>query len=131
MKTITIPVIENPQGGASCFVEESYSLDDYNGMFISQRQEALNFRHRSSEPGYFSPWHVAGDSTLIIIRQGRLRLSLRSGEYRDFSAGDQFIARDFLVADTEFDNALHGHTAEVLGDEALLAVHVKLEACKG
>ncbi len=126
MKTIRIPVIENPQGGFSCFAEDEHSLDEFSGMFISPRQGALNFRHRSSEPGYFSSWHVAGDPTLIIIRQGTLRLSLRSGEYRDFSVGDQFIARDFLASNTHFDDAVHGHTAEVLGDEVLLALHIKL-----
>jgi len=131
MKKIRIPVIENPHGGVSSFAEDEHSLDDYNGMFISSRQEALNFRHRSSEPGYFSSWHVAGDPTLIIIRQGTLRLSLRSGEYRDFSAGDQFIARDFLAPDTQFDDTVHGHTAEVIGDVVLLAFHLKLSEVQG
>lgn len=124
MKTITVPVIENPDGAASRFNEESYALEDFNGMFISTRQEALNFRHRTSEPGYTSDWHVAGDPTLILVRQGTLRIGLRDGSYYDFSAGDLFIARDHVQG--EFAPAIHGHTAEVIGHEPLLALHLKL-----
>ena len=124
MKTITVPVLENLDGGASSFSEENYPLDDFNGMFISPRQEALNFRHRTSEPGYTSDWHVAGDPTLILVRQGTLRIGLRDGSYFDFSAGDLFIARDHVQG--EFDPSIHGHTAEVIGNDPLLALHLKL-----
>lgn len=103
-----------------------YSLEDYNGLFITDRQDALNFRYRISDPGYFSSWHIAGDPTLIIIRSGTLRLTLRNGEYRDFSAGELFIAQDTLQEDESFDSALHGHTAALMGDEKLQAVHIKL-----
>lgn len=95
-------------------------------MFITDRIDALNFRHRASEPGYFSSWHVAGDPTLIIIRSGILRMTLRNGEYRDFKAGDLFIAQDHLQVGEVFDEKYHGHTAELIGDERLLAVHIKL-----
>jgi len=95
-------------------------------MLISDRQQTLNFRHRESEPGYSSTWHVAGDPTLIIVRQGKLRISLRDGSHRDFGAGDQFIARDFLAPGVEFDQSVHGHTAEVLGNVSFYAVHLKL-----
>ncbi len=126
MSVISIPVIENPDGGSSLFSEDEYSLDDFNGMWISDRQTALNFRYRTSEPGYSSTWHVAGDPTLIIICQGILRLRLRDGSFRDFSKGQQFIARDRLLFDQEFDPAVHGHAAEVFGEEQLQAVHIKL-----
>ena len=69
---------------------------------------------------------MAGDPTLIIIRCGTLRIGLRNDEYRDFSAGDMFIARDCLQPHEAFDPQLHGHTAAVLGTENLLAVHIKL-----
>ena len=127
MKDITVTIIENASDGRSHFSEEVYSLEDFNGMFISQQQEAINFRHRQSRPGYFSSWHVAGDPTLIVIRQGTLRLTLRNGEYRDFTTGDQFIARDHLGAGIAFDDSIHGHTAEVIGTEVLQALHLKLD----
>ena len=90
------PMIDTGKTGYSVFSDVQYTVDDYNGLFITERMDALNFRHRISEPGYFSSWHVAGDPTLIIIRSGILRITLRNGDYRDFSAGDLFIAQDRL-----------------------------------
>lgn len=130
--TIELTLLSSPldpvtqQTGASIFSQQFLSTDDYNGLFITPRIDALNFRHRFSEAGYFSDWHVAGDPTLIIIRAGTLRIGLRNGDYRDFSAGDMFIARDCLLAGEVFDQQLHGHTAAVVGEENLLAVHIKL-----
>lgn len=135
MNQISIPILSAPidknhdgtkSTGYSIFNNEHLSLTDYNGLFITERVDALNFRHRSSEPGYFSSWHVAGDPTLIIIRAGILRITLRNGDYQDFCAGDQFIAQDRLQTDEVFDDNVHGHTAELIGDETLLAVHIKL-----
>jgi len=132
---ITVPILSSvvvriedgtSSTGASFFTDKEYSLEDYNGLLITERMDALNFRHRISEPGYSSSWHVAGDPTLIIIRAGVLRIALRNGEYRDFKAGDQFIAMDRLQDGESFDDKVHGHTAELLGNETLLAVHIKL-----
>ena len=117
---------ESSKTSHSFFTDVTYSVVDYNGLFITDRIDALNFRHRSSEPGYFSTWHVAGDPTLIIIRSGILRITLRSGEFRDFKAGDLFIAQDRLQENEAFDDHIHGHCAELIGDETLLAVHIKL-----
>lgn len=131
-QAITLSILSSPtdantgQTGASIFTEQSLSLEDYNGLFITPRINALNFRHRLSEPNYFSDWHVAGDATLIIIRSGTLRIGLRNGDYRDFSAGDMFIAKDRLQADEVFNPTLHGHTAAVIGEQQLTAVHIKL-----
>lgn len=119
---------ETGKTGSSIFKDVLYSLENYNGLFITDRIDALNFRHRMSEPGYFSSWHVAGDPTLIIVRSGTLRIGLRNGEYRDFTAGDMFIAQDHLQADEVFDDQVHGHTAALVGDQALSAVHIKLSA---
>jgi hypothetical protein len=126
MHKIIVPVLTTDQSDVSIFTEVEYSLEDYNGLMITDRQGALNFRHRVSDPGYFSSWHVAGDPTLIIIRSGTLRMTLRNGDYRDFSAGDLFIAQDRLKDGDLFDNEKHGHTAELVGLEVLQAVHIKL-----
>ena len=130
--TVTLPILFSPldeatgRTGVSIFADELLSLDDYNGLFITPRIGALNFRHRFSEPNYFSDWHVAGDATLIIIRSGVLRIGLRNGEHRDFLAGDMFVAKDCLQSQEPFDETVHGHTAAVIGDENLTAVHIKL-----
>ncbi|WP_211236457.1 hypothetical protein [Marinomonas ushuaiensis] len=141
MNQISLPVLSspvtvnnNPESeyrngtGYSVFNDVTYSLENYNGLFITDRMDALNFRHRISEPGYFSSWHVAGDPTLIVIRSGILRITLRNGDYRDFTAGDMFIAQDCLQADEVFNDQVHGHTAELIGDQALSAVHIKLSS---
>ena len=119
-------VIENENNGASYFSEKSYELGQLGGMWISEQQSAINFRHRKSLAGYASDWHVAGDPTLIIILSGTLRLFLRNGEHRDFTKGDQFIAADYLDTDVDFDQSIHGHSAEVIGETTLEAVHIKL-----
>lgn len=128
MINITVPVLSNNETGYSAFTEQPYTLEDYNGLFISPRQQALNFRHRISKPGYFSSWHVAGDPTLIIIRTGTLRIGLRDGSYRDFSTGDIFIAKDKLPESEMFDEQVHGHTAQLIGEQELLALHIKLKS---
>ncbi|MDN2662544.1 hypothetical protein [Psychromonas sp. 14N.309.X.WAT.B.A12] len=128
MHKITVPVLTNEQSSISVFKDVEYSVEDYNGLMITERQDVLNFRYRISEPEYFSSWHVAGDPTLIIIRSGTLRIALRNGEYRDFSTGDLFIAQDRLGDDEIFDDTKHGHTAQLIGDELLQAVHIKLAA---
>lgn len=128
MQTLTVPVLCNIDTELSYFVDQQYSLEDYDGLFISSRQQALNFRHRMSEPGYFSNWHVAGDPTLIIIREGILRIGLRDNSYRDFAAGNAFIAQDRLADEMTFDDNIHGHTARVIGDEKVVALHLKLSS---
>ena len=127
ISTLMVPVLTNSEAGYSVFVEQSYPLDDHDGLIISPRIDAQNFRHRVSLTGYYSDWHVAGDPTLILIRAGVLRIGLRDGSYRDFGAGDIFIARDSLPDNTEFDEQVHGHTAELIGDLPLKALHIKLE----
>jgi hypothetical protein len=125
-QTLSVPILCNEKQHHSHFTDQLYFLDDYNGLLISPRQDALNFRHRISDPGYFSDWHIAGDPTLIIIRSGILRIGLRDNSYRDFAAGDVFIAQDKLVENTDFDNNIHGHTAQVIGNQQLIALHLKL-----
>lgn len=110
----------------SIFSETQFSQHARGGMILTDRIEAQNLRLRESAPGYQTDWHVAGDPTLIIVQRGTLRLTLQSGEYMDFSTGDTFIARDYLPDHIDFDKALHGHKAEVLGKETFMAVHVKL-----
>lgn len=130
--TIKLTVLASPidptthQTGCSVFLEKALTLDDYGGLFITPRVGAENFRHRFSNPDYKSDWHVAGDPTLIVIRSGTLRIGLRGGEYRDFSAGDMFVAQDYLQPDEDFDDQLHGHNAQVVGNEPIEALHIKL-----
>lgn len=130
MPVLASTINHSGRTGYSVFNDVQYSIQDYNGLFITDRLDALNFRHRMSEPGYFSSWHVAGDPTLIVVRSGTLRISLRNGEYRDFIAGDIFIAEDRLQENESFDSNIHGHTAELIGEEVLLAIHIKLAEIK-
>ena len=112
----------------SVFGEDYFPKDRRGGMLLSQRIDALNFRLRESEPGYVSDWHVAGDPTMIVVQQGIIRITLQNGEFRDFAAGDTFIARDFLPKDIAFDKLVHGHQAQVIGIETFKAAHIKLQS---
>ena len=111
----------------SVFGHFSVIQENRNGMLLSARIDAQNFRLRERSPGYESDWHVAGDPTLIAVQHGTIRITLRDGSYKDFTAGDTFIAADYLPAGVAFDPLLHGHKAAVVGDLAFQAVHVKLD----
>ena len=69
---------------------------------------------------------MAGDPTLLVILKGIVRIELRNGDTKDFSAGEMFIAEDYLLPDVVFDNAIHGHRAEVVGEEDISVLHLKL-----
>jgi hypothetical protein len=122
-----ITCISNNEQGISEFNEITFQKTDRKGMLLSERIDAQNFRLRESLPGYRSDWHLSGDPTLIIIQNGILRISLQNGNYKDFKSGEMFIAADNLPENMVFDPKIHGHRAEVIGDESLLAVHIKLE----
>ena len=95
-------------------------------LWITEQQSCLNFRYRSSPAGYKSDWHVAGDPTLIIISSGCLEIELRDGSRKRFTAGNKFIAEDFLPPQHPFDPQSHGHRARVPGREEFSAIHIKL-----
>lgn len=97
------------------------------GMHLTGRIDAMNFRLRESAPGYETDWHVAGDPTLIAVQKGTIRITLRDGTQKDFTAGDVFIAKDYLPAGEAFDSARHGHKAAVVGDQPFKAIHIKLD----
>ncbi len=93
---------------------------------LSEQIAAVNFRLRTSSCSYKSGFHVAGDPTLLIVLAGCIRITLRAGDHRDFSMGQMFVAQDYLADGVKFSPEIHGHRAEVIGEEGILAVHVKL-----
>ena len=122
----SIDTIEVNEEGISVFSQSEYPKEVRGGMQLTPRIDAQNLRLRTSQPGYKTDWHLAGDPTLIIIQQGTLRIGLQNGETRDYKAGEAFIARDRLPEEIVFDPQKHGHKAEVIGNEVLKAVHIKL-----
>lgn len=126
MKKLIISEVSVNDAFVSIFSEATHEQNARGGMLLTDRIDALNFRIRESAPGYQADWHVAGDPTLLLIQQGTLRITLRDGSYRDFSAGDMCIAKDYLPKDVPFDTARHGHQASVVGETDLKAVHIKL-----
>ena len=121
-----IPVVSIDQNWQSIFVERDFESNPRGGMLLTDQIGAKNLRLRQSEAGYFADWHVAGDATLIIIQQGVLKITLQNGASKCFKAGDLFIVEDYLPENVIFDSSKHGHQAEVVGEEVLKAVHVKL-----
>jgi len=112
----------------STFSHTSFAQERRGDMLLSPQIMAKNFRLRQSPAGYSSHWHTAGDPTLIVIQHSILRIIMRDNSYRDFSAGDMFIASDALPVNVEFDEQIHGHRAEVIGNDMLCAIHIKLSS---
>lgn len=125
-QTMNITCITNDGKSPSVFAEKQIELNGDEQRRLSEQITALNFRLRSSGTDYESGFHVAGDPTLLIILQGAFRAMLRNGECRDFSAGDCFIAEDYIADGVEFSNVIHGHKGQVVGEVELQALHLKL-----
>ena len=120
-----LPVLETLRG-CSTWTTWEWPTEERGGMFISPRIDCSSLRIRQSKPGYFADWHVAGEPVLIIIQQGVLRIGLHDGEKRDFGEGEAFIAADKLPEGESFDPERHGHTAKVVSETTLRAIHIKL-----
>ena len=95
-------------------------------MFLTDQIASKNFRIRKSNAGYETDFHLAGDATFIIILKGSLKIALQNGDFKIFSSGDYFIAKDNLPENIIFDSKIHGHKASVIGNESLEAIHIKL-----
>ena len=121
-----ITTISNEGNGPSYFYSRDIELYGSPERKLSEQQPAVNYRLRSSESSYSSDWHVAGDPTLLIILSGSVKIILRNGDSQEFFAGDLFIAEDYLADQVQFDDSIHGHRAEVTGDQALAVLHLKL-----
>ncbi|XAM00578.1 hypothetical protein OT109_04140 [Phycisphaeraceae bacterium D3-23] len=124
----TLPTLITDEHGVSVFTTAQWPEESRGGMVLSPRIGASSLRLRTSRAGYKADWHVADEPVLIVVRRGTLRIGLRDGSHRDFTAGDAFVAADSVPEGEAFDAEVHGHTASVIGDETLEAVHIKLAA---
>lgn len=122
-----IPSITNDGMGASFFGVREVALNGNENWMLSDQQQALNFRLRSSANSYASDWHVAGDPTLLIILNGAIEIELRDGASKIFSIGELFVAEDYLAESAEFQPGFTGHRARVVGECELQALHLKLD----
>jgi hypothetical protein len=121
-----IPTITTNENGISIFEEIDFSVQQRGSLFISDQIGAQNFRLRKSNVGYATDFHLAGDATFISIQKGSLKIELQNGDFKIFTPGDCFIAKDNLPENIEFDSQIHGHKASVIGNESLQAIHIKL-----
>ncbi|MEM9111224.1 MAG: hypothetical protein AAGC72_14495 [Planctomycetota bacterium] len=120
-----VPVLET-LNGRSRWLTREFPTETRGGMVLSPRIDCASLRLRQSKPGYFADWHVAGEPVLIVVQRGTLRIGLRDGETRDFNEGEAFIAADKIPEGQDFDPDCHGHTAKVVSETTLHAVHIKL-----
>ena len=127
---MSLPTISNDGQGSSFFGTRDIELNGELTRQLSDQIPAINFRLRRSE-AYSSDYHVAGDPTLLIVLSGTIRIELPSGETRDFTQGDLYIAEDYLEANTVFTQGFHGHRAKMVGEAAYQALHIKLERRAG
>lgn len=126
IEKLSVDCISNDGAGASIFTKQVITLEGKSERRLSEQMPALNFRLRTSDHTYSSNWHVAGDPTLLVILSGTLRLTLRNGEWLEIQSGGMFIAQDYLSEPTQFDSNLHGHRAQVVGEEPIKVMHLKL-----
>lgn len=119
-------MVTNDGHGASYFDTYQVELGGTVERMLSEQQHAENFRLRTSDPSYEADFHTAGDPTLIVILKGALQIELRNGESQIYTAGEMFIASDYLEAGAEA-TEIHGHKAKVKGSDELHALHLKLE----
>lgn len=122
---MSLPTISNDGKGASFFDTREVTLNGDLTRQLSDQIPSINFRLRRSE-NYGSDYHVAGDPTLLIVLSGTIRIELPSGETREFSQGDLYVAEDYLDTGIKFKQGLHGHRAEMVGNTPYKAVHIKL-----
>lgn len=121
-----LPVLITDADGRSLWATMDWPTETRGGMFLSPRIECASLRLRQSKPGYTTDWHVAGEPVLIIVQRGTLRIGLHDGEKRDFNEGEAFIAADTLPQGQPFEPDRHGHTARVVSETTLRAIHIKL-----
>jgi len=121
-----VTTITTNENGISVFSKEDFEVNQRGGMFLTEQIASKNFRIRKSDAGYETEFHLSGDSTFIIILKGTLKIELQNGDFKTFSAGNSFIAKDNLPENVLFDNNIHGHKASVIGNEPLEAIHIKL-----
>ena len=122
----SINIITTNDLNESIFGVKEFDSETRGGMLLTKRIDAKNFRLRESDAGYKTDWHLAGDATLIIVQSGILRIILQNGDFKNFKSGDMFIADDNLPKGVIFDSTIHGHRAEVVGDDKMCAIHIKL-----
>ncbi|WP_396192256.1 hypothetical protein [Flavobacterium sp.] len=125
-KPFIVTTITTNENRISVFEEVAFDVNQRGGMYLTEQIAAKNFRIRKSNIGYETDFHLAGDATMLIILKGLLKIELQNGDYKLFSAGDYFIAKDNLPENIIFDSKIHGHKASVIGDELLEAIHIKL-----
>ncbi len=121
-----IPTITTNENGISIFSTIDFSVQQRGGLFLTDQIGSKNFRLRKSDVGYETDFHLAGDATFIIIQKGSLKIELQNGDFKIFNPGDCFIAEDNLPEHIPYDIRVHGHKASVTSDEALQAIHIKL-----
>jgi hypothetical protein len=126
VQSLIVTTITANTNGISIFSEVDFEMQQRSGMYLTEQIGAKNFRIRQSDAGYETNFHLSGDPTLIIILKGTLKIELQNGDFKTFSAGDSFIAKDNLPDNLVFNNKIHGHKASVIGNEPLEAIHIKL-----
>lgn len=122
---MTVPTITNDGRGPSVFSTLEIELSGEISRQLSGQISAVNFRLRRSVD-YSADFHVAGDPTLLIVLSGTMRITLPSGDSKDFSVGDIYIAEDYLAPDATFEKGVHGHSAKTIGEIPYNALHLKL-----
>jgi quercetin dioxygenase-like cupin family protein len=82
---------------------------------LSPTYEASSVTFFSAPPGYFGDWHTAVRKQFLFHLSGSAEIVVSDGESRIFRTGDILLVEDTTGK---------GHTARIVGDEAVLIAAV-------
>ena len=92
---------------------------------LSPLAQGSGHQFRMSPVGFRSQFHCTTTPQWLIVLQGAMEIGLQDGNSRVFKAGQCFYSNDTLPLGSTFDEKLHGHNSQQVGDEPLVTVFVR------
>lgn len=83
------------------------------------------YQFRHSPVGFRSEFHVTTTPQWVFILNGNMKIGLRDGSYRIFGKGEYFYSNDVLREGESFDENVHGHNSELIGDKPLITLFLR------
>jgi hypothetical protein len=112
--------------GRSLFREEPVALSELKPqLFMSAPMPGGKVLLRESPPSYSMDFHCTGTPQWTFVLSGALEIGLQDGTRRVFRAGDVLYSIDILPPGVSFDPKVHGHNSRTVGEQPVVAVHVR------
>jgi hypothetical protein len=119
-------ILDNGPDGRARFREEIIPLVEVKPqLFLSELLPGSGVQLRQSPPGYRMDFHCTTNPQWMFVLSGALEIGLQDGTSRVFRAGDHLYSRDMLPPGVTFDPKFHGHYAQQVGDEPVVAAFAR------